>query len=238
MRDQVWAREVDMFTSYVSFVEGLGFHVYPESCGHDLVLVAPDPVPPYCGDLRPGDVIVVEGKLRGSVGVLAQALPPHRCGRTYVGSADWYVVLVPSEPEGFGSVARAAGVVVQTWPHGARRQHLANFMGSLRAPGDWKRLALPSVKVAGITPGAPSPRSVTEWKVAAVKLCLLGKERDLSSAEVGKLRRRFVEAGWLAQAGAGKTATFRLLDAANRPDVIYPEIVEAIAAARSLESAP
>ena len=60
-----------MFAAFVAAHRAAGFAIYPECCGHDLVMVAPDPLLPPTrsysdgwGDLRPGDVVAVEGKLR------------------------------------------------------------------------------------------------------------------------------------------------------------------------------
>ena len=73
-----WRSEAEMFASFVVAVKALGFTCYPESCGHDLVMVAPEVIPPEVSPhVRPGDILVVEGKLVGSVEVLAQSMPPH-----------------------------------------------------------------------------------------------------------------------------------------------------------------
>lgn len=287
IRDVPWSSESAMFASFVDYLRPLGFRIYPESCGHDLVLVAPDvmpklPGPPPMerwpggpvrevwhpsaaggrfawGDIQPGDTIVVEGKLRASNEVLFQALPPCVRGRASRYSdrhdagdrgAHWYAVLVPGADQVYRTIARAVGVVVVSWRNDARpknappdddyrhigarwrlpdRRDAAQFPAALRRSPS-VGLPLPSVEV-DMPAGLPSPRSVTPWKLDAVRACLLGGERDLTTDDLGKMRRLFVDRGWVVQMGRGKSATFRLGAAEDRPDLAYPEIAAAMRAA-------
>ena len=237
-----WKAEAEMFASFVVAVKALGFTCYPESCGHDLVMVAPEVIPPEVSPhVRPGDLLVVEGKLVGSVEVLAQAMPPHvRHAREREmwpsakvrPSAHWYVALVPEVSSDFRDMAWAVGVVPMDWTRHysdrVRLDVLGRLPPSLRIePGELLRL--PELCVE-LTPGQPSPRRVTSWKVAAVRLCLLGRDgRTLTAEQVpSKMRRTFIDRGWLAREGRGNTAVFTLLESETRPDRAYPEIVAAL----------
>ncbi len=241
-----------MFAPFVQAHRDLGFRIYPECCGHDLIMVAPDVLPERrpgapawarsgdFGALQPGDIIAVEGKLRASVEVLRQAMPPEFGHRRHAQLwpmtpkptrfANWYVVLIPSATTDFREIAFAVGItVVTSEPEGAERRYDDSrpiYMEALRHRPEVP-LELPSVCVE-LTPGHPAPRRVTDWKLRAVQLCMLGLERDLTAADVGSLARNFINNGWLTRTGMGKTAVYRLVDVASRPDVAYPEIVAAL----------
>lgn len=240
-----WPTEAAMFESFVAFLRGRGFRVYPECCGHDLIVRAPEALQVRdndsigWGSLRPGDVVAIEGKLRSTVEVLSQALPPHVRYRHDVElwpstrpprkSANWYAVLVPGADLAFREIAAAAGVVVLVWPFEAR------WRGSLVFPSSRRiepavSLALPEVEV-DLSPGQPSPRSITPWKLRAVRACLVGVARGgvLAADDIGDLQRNFARNGWIVRTGGkGKSATYRLLDRDDRPDLVYPEIAAAI----------
>ena len=241
-----------MFAAFVADCRAAGFRIFPECCGFDLVMVAPAVLPGpegTWGGLRPGDVVAIEGKLRASVDVLAQAMPVRR-RRGYWKEApapNWHVVLVPEASHAFLDVAWAVGCCVCVYPmpdpeedapwkrtrdpelrERAKYARIGHYPPSLRID-PVVPLSVPEVEV-DVMPGLPAPRSVTPWKIAAVKLCLLGADgRDLTAAEVGKLARNFTTNRWLRKvAGSGKTAVYRLLHASNRPDVAYPEIATAL----------
>ena len=245
-----WESEAAMLTAFTEIARGMGFRVVPEACGHDLILVAGAELKPpgryqhFPDAVEPGDVIAVEGKLRGSVEVLRQALPPHR--RTWtnaadVAAADFYAVVIPDYDSDFLDVA--TGIDVSVWtmcPASGSEEHWTRRPAELkrfevrhgsRVVGH-PRLDVPTLDVE-MPAGVPAPRKLTPWKIAAVRLCLLGAQRDLTAADfVGTpvSVRSLEDRRWITRvSGRGKSAVFRLADHPGRPDRVYPEIVAAIA---------
>lgn len=238
-----------MFRAFVSEMRACGFRAVPEACGHDLLLVAGERTRDAARgrwsaalDVEPGDVIAVEGKLRPTAAVLRQALPPHRrrdsSGRASP-AADFYAVLVPEWDADFGEVAAALDVCVAVmgaptrWSFGGER------------PPEILRWAFPDrARVVGHPPlpvpdldvdmdaGRPSPRALTPWKIAAVRLCLLGLSRELTEADFasGPVRKRtFVDRDWIRLVRReGRAGVYALTDRETRPDLAYPEIVDAL----------
>jgi hypothetical protein len=188
------------------------------------------------GGLLAGDQIVVEAKLRASMEVLAQVLPSIYERRRDGRGPDFFAVLVPERSTAFRDVAEAVGVAVLTWPNlvpGTAAYRVGRDQPFTLASRHRHYHAGPldlglRVEMAA---GRPGPRSVTPWKVAAVKLCLTGLTRTLHRADFAPPLRLplFLERGWVLAAGRGKTATFALADdCAGRPDRAYPEIVAAL----------
>lgn len=284
MPDPKWASEADMMATFQAEARTWGFRVYPESGGHDLLLQATEatleqlagehrdlahpqsrphashPFRAFHGELEVGDVLVVEGKLRASFEVLSQAMPRGRLAREWVAdesrAADWYVVVVPSAPVGFTTVAEACGVVVveclpeRPGRYGYGREpagvvRVSTVDGALRVAG-YKRIQVPRIEVE-MAAGQPAPRAVTTWKIGAVELCLLAQHRPLTRSDF-KCRRvtpdSMARSGWIECTGRGKAATWtltgrglervepdadgRLFHRPRRPDIEYPEIVEAL----------
>lgn len=231
-----WTSESAMFSAFIQQARHLGFVCFSESCGHDLILQA-GPNLADCREtagLEPGDTIVVEGKLRAGLGVLCQALPPRR--RVFGGDgpcANWYAVLVPKASSEFTEVAGAAGVVVLQLEPGENAWRFWGWDENLRsevlAPLD-----LPPV--VEMPAGLPSPRSITRWKVAAVRLCLEAVEhpnREIPGAAFrrgGVRQQLFLDRGWARVARReGRGNVYELLDGRDdRPDLKYPEITEAV----------
>ena len=230
-----------MFAAFVGLVEPLGLLPYPESCGHDLVLEVSERFPHRGGTadaLEVGDLVAVEGKLRANLHLLAQAAPHDRGYRANLRMAcDFYAVLSPAPCGGdFGDLARMLGIVqIQLSPEaleGRRGWRLPPFLDEHRAFGTRPTLP-PRVQMPA---GSPSPRSITPWKVAAVRLCLRGTGAELRSEDFkaddsrGNVRpRTFVERGWMVpDRREGRAYVYRLVDSPTRPDVAYPEVAAAL----------
>lgn len=222
-----------MCASFQAAATAAGWTVHPETAGHDLVLVAGAAPPP---GWEPGDVVAVEAKLRAGVDVLAQALPPlsRRGWEKTAPAAHGYFVLVPECSLEFRDVAAACGVGVRVWARGAAHlpERVVFLSAELRdpvAPG-LVVLARPVATAAG----APAPRSVTRWKVEAVRLCLRAlahPERLIDRSEfvhVGIDTRLWLRRGWLRPMPGVKPARYQLTEAADRPDLLYPEVVDAV----------
>lgn len=239
---------------------GWGARCYGEHAGHDLVVEITATVMDACrirgprgllvDDMEPGDLIAIEGKLRGTPKVLAQALPPDSA--TAYGTAwsrrvgcDFYCVAVPDYPEGFDDVAAALGIGVfvvapvvpgdskMRWMDPGKPARIDRYIPPRRIVG-LDRPKPPILDVV-ITPGLPSPMPLTGWKVGAVSLCILAQSRPLTRADFkhhGCDTRRFVDAGWMTCAGRGAEARWTLVDPApgNRPDLWYKDVAAAVRA--------
>lgn len=230
-----------MLGAFAARASAGGWTCYPESCGHDLVLVGQ------------GRTVVVEGKQVPSLEVLFQALPPLPDQKNR-DRADFYYVVVPRAPMEFREVAARLGIGVTIQrppdPEGPNRGRWTREPTSddtrcrwapaedLRCVGPGPRLR-PVLLVPGVQAGSPAPRSVTEWKVAAVRLCLRALAgEEIRSRDIQKPLRPslFVERGWLRQVGQeGRQRVYVLGDGPTRPDLVYPEIVAALRDAGPLE---
>ncbi len=240
-----WPSEAAMMAVFQAEAKAWGFRVYPESGGFDLLLEvtaetvervegpgmpSTHPFRRFRGELEVGDVLAIEGKLRGSFEVLCQAMPPSSGRPEWVtdwsAAADWYAVVVPETPAGFEAVAMACGVIVVSClpertdplryrsgpavlPAGVER--MSHVDGSMRVTG-YNRIAVPRVEVE-MAGGHSSPRAVTPWKIGAVELCLIAARRPLTRED---FKRRqvtpvsLVRSGWVACEGRGPTARWSL----------------------------
>lgn len=235
-----WKSEAEMLGSYMQAARAAGFRTVPEACGHDLILVAG----PLCrgGDIVPGDIIAVEGKLRGNLEVLSQARPRSTISEEPTHSADFYVVVVATASPAFRAVADAMRVVVSHWlPDAWTRYDALTFRAPYRQIG-CGRMEVPDLDVV-MEAGMPSPRLLSPWKIGAVTLCRIGAARELLSRDFrahGQRPSMWLDRRWARCVGReGTQHVYRLLDAADRPDRLYPEIAAALAsrAGSAVESA-
>lgn len=231
-----WASEAEMFSAFIHQARRLGFVCFPESCGHDLVLQASAGLVDRreTAGLEPGDTVVVEGKLRAGTDVLQQALPPRRRVFGSEGpSANWYAVLVPKASSEFIEVAAACGIVVLQLEPSENAWRFWGWDENLRSE---VLVPLELPPEVGMLAGLPSPRSITRWKVAAVRLCLEAVEhpnREICGASFrrgGVRQQLFLDRGWARIARReGRGNVYELLDGKeDRPDLKYPEVAEAI----------
>jgi hypothetical protein len=228
-----------------------GFRVFPESGGFDLLLEVTEatvervndprwlgsdlreyhPFSGFRGELEVGDVIAVEGKLRGTFEVLCQAMPKGRLTREWTTdksrAADWYAVVIPAGPPGFEAVAEACGILViecplerpdraslyrkapPPLPAGVTR--VSHVHGALRVTG-YNRIQVPRLEVE-MAAGQPAPRQITTWKIGAVELCLIAQHRPLTRKDFDTRRvsaASLVRNGWVECTGRGPTARWSL----------------------------
>jgi len=165
-----------------------GWVVYPETSGWDLVLLwpeSPEPDPgrvPRVGkvDAAPGTTVGIEAKRRANVEVLAQCIDDvRRMGRRRTPSGpDFRGVLVPESTRKYRLVTMQLGICVYTMP-----DYSGEVRGPVRCPPEaerWepnKRLWLPPVVPTTTGGGRPAPRSLTQWRVKALRLCALLRDR-------------------------------------------------------------
>ena len=185
--------EVHLCERVRDWLERLGFDVYPEVGGWDLVATTAEPrrIEKYSGRVvRPGEQVGFHAKLRASCQVLAQAIPPPSDGLGYR-YPRWPYVVAPSPGVGFRIVARHLGIgVVDAAPERARRRRRRTVSGALvvdpevvvdpgYAPGPKSlQLDLPPIASRAIVAGAPSPRSLSKWRIGALRFLIWARRRE------------------------------------------------------------
>lgn len=214
----MFGTEAELCEPLVKLARDSGYEVHAEVSNWDLLIVCRQ-TGMQCG---------VQAKLRPSVDVLAQAL-----GHEKSPGPDLHAVLVPFSSPAFAAVADHLRVHVF---RGVYLEHVSLpriFESAFR----WthkRREWIPEVEV--ITPaGVPSPRSITRWKLAAVKLCMLARERGyVTPADMRELK--LSRHWWFsAQFGpmlvsGGERGKYVLRDPLNEnvPDLRWPEITRAL----------
>jgi len=240
--EKKWASEAEMLQDFMEHRRAEGWSCYPESCGHDLILVCPPRTGLREGEgPRAGDTVAIEGKLRGTMGLLRQAIPPWRrgFGDRKKPVADWYCVVVGQRvSRDFRELANVLGVMLHTHPPrddwgGHQRPRWPwwpKWEDRDRAPTI--RLRLEPILAVEMRPGLPAPRRVTDWKIRAVTACLaLRSGPPQTSAEIGPaLARSLRTRGWIEPVGKkGRGNLWGISDAPDTPDLKYPEIAAALA---------
>ncbi len=169
------------------FIEALGdeWQVYPETEGWDMLLVLTRDIPSsHFGHthLPAGTQVGIEAKLCGNVKVLVQALPSRYAEVMDLPGPDYRAVLVPKCSGEFSELASYLGIVVLTekpsWdgePHRNARELSDILLRSNAFPAS-ERHPLPEV-IPDSIPGSPSPVTVSAWKLKAIKLCILLRDR-------------------------------------------------------------
>jgi hypothetical protein len=208
----------------------------------------------------PGDQIGIQGKLKGNVEVLCQAMPrvfgalmpgePDKLGKI---GPHYYAALVPAAIPEFYSLAYRLGVIVlaafERDRHGAIRLDeygLSSWEGRRRSRIHGARRFVhpepcwvPAVEVQ-IKAGCKGPQRLTPWKMGAVKLCLRAElngfltTKDFAAENISM--SRWLQSGWIRPGDfvvvEGKRLKQYLLS--DSPDVPHrknPEVVEALEAA-------
>jgi hypothetical protein len=183
------------------WAEGLGFAVYPEVRGWDLVLVAPEDRAIGRLDVAPGEQVGIHAKLRANCDVLAQALPP-TTGGPY---PQHPFVAAPIAGQGFRAIASRLGIgVIATAQRPRRRRWGQPEAGgpvvlerpSVQRGAPHPPLPLPPVASRAIVAGAPSPRVLSEWRVKALRFLACARGRatfTVATLEAFGLGRSWVD---------------------------------------------
>jgi hypothetical protein len=225
-----WSSEAEMCSAFMVELRARGCRVFPEFVGWDMVV-----------ELPMGCLVGIEAKLRPNVKVLAQAVRGD--------AVDVHAVLVPRANQDFQVVAAHVQLLVlQTDSKytngtgaflGARAAWLVREEphfdeALLRRPR--KRAELPPGEPLHAIAGAPAPLRITDWKLAAVKLCLLAEAQgghilstDFEAAKVDMkiwLRRGWLEFWAEEKRGRKKIRSYRLAAGNGVPHRAYPDIVD------------
>lgn len=229
-------RRVDPFKSeaalcaaFMETARAQGLEVYPETSGWDMLVVDPGT----------GEQAGIEAKKRANVDVLYQAL-----GSEHQAGPEVHAVLVPSASQAFARVAYELRIVsIQGWifDEETRRSQRSYTRAPVvrdilfdRTPR-WVHPGpawVPEVQV-DLVAGAPSPRSLTPWKMAAVRMALRLRETGTVT------RREILDAGmgwalwrdrWLEPTGEvrNRSTLYRARPDAALPDVLYPAVAQAL----------
>lgn len=184
--------EVDLCERVRDWLERCGFEVYPEVAGWDLIAVR----------LAPGQLAVrgrdrtvlaleqvgIHAKLRANCDVLAQAMrdDDHRRYPAHP------FVAVPRPGQAFVRVARQLGLGVIDSDGRKRRpawKTRADPAGAVdpvavawpQAHGN-PQLVLPPIASRVIVAGAPSPRSLSPWRVKALRFLIWARQQESFAA--------------------------------------------------------
>lgn len=229
--------EADLCTLLSERAREQGWHVHPEIPGHDLLLVATPEVKTV--NARAGDQIGVQAKLRPNFEVLTQAMP-----RTWGNKGPhFHAVLVPVASKEFDQVATRCGIVVMEATRRVWSQN-ENCWVRTRGIGHELRYLPPSMRhyydsmewhpeVEILVPaGVKSPRTVTPWKVNAVRFCLEAVERGFITTDdfrkAGLSMTVWRQKNWIEPTGdrIGRSMKYRLVLENNPPHLAWPEIAE------------
>ncbi len=252
-----WPSEEAMCDRLKTCLEREGWAVYPETHGFDIFAVygGDDAGDDYSG-LRHGDTMRVEAKMRPTFKLLEQVLGSYGYVVDETGKkryrfrgVHWRAVLIPQLVPGFEAVVRALDIMpmtcarycyealawVQKDPTPATRDFPAWARHEPKEP-----LLAPKLKV-DMPAGVPCPRTVTPWKVAAVKMMLrlrAGEQvtsTDFAAVKLNHSELRcatFRQHGWLDDTGKrdGRFHIWKLGEnpTTTPPDLKYPEIVAAV----------
>lgn len=197
--------EVELCERVREWAERIGFVVYPEVDGWDLVLVPEKAVRlDMTHDVDPGHQVGVHAKLRANCDVLAQAMPRRRHRRPHIP-----LVAVPRPGPGFREVARALGIgVIDTEParryrwqktNPGRHQHDPVVCGWPVKVGTDSPLVLPPIASLAIQAGSPSPRVLSDWRVKAIRF--VAWARAEGSFTIADLERQGIGRHWAERWG-------------------------------------
>lgn len=237
-RKRKFESEANLCEHFVDHAKSEGWIVYPETAGFDMLLVATEETInarrySHVG-LQVGDQLGVEAKMSANVTVLAQSLP-YRNGPG--NGPDFHVVLIPSCNHDFVKVAARLGILVA----------MAYYRGTYsdRVTIEWPTFGLfartlyenqcwtPDVPVETAA-GVPSPRSISKWKIDAVRFCLLAEKKEFvlsqDFADAGLSGSTFVNRKWFVPIGKiGRLTKYGINPASTTiPHMKYPEISRAV----------
>lgn len=252
-----YASEAELCGHVREAAEIMGFDVYPEAGGADLLMVAKRDISARWSTCRNGadqraeilrgDVILVEAKLRACPEVLAQARwlnsrDPQWHAKIGRPEPNYRAIAVPTASVAWLEISQCLNIaVLETYffNHAKREwqrrspETIYQALSAIDRRDPDVRIEPPPIKVE--TPaGVPCPRRFSTWKLNAVRLALRLRAGELMTS------KQIKEAGismshardWVIDSGTrdGRFHVYRLHpDPLGRlPDERYPEIVEAL----------
>lgn len=244
--------ESDLCKEFKEWLRSRGFVVYPEVSDWDLVAVRDAERQFNIGEgvdifhvktsnlgatqlaWKPDTQIGIQAKLQANIDVLYQAAVARVMGPRL------RTVLVRRADGRFIGVARALGLSVAVREYRSHRwsrvsewrQHPNGFLVyNSQKVWDTKQLWLPPV-TTDLPAGTPSPIQLTEWRVKALKLCRIGRDKGYLTSKdfktAGVDMKRWVTCDWMRDTGEKVEGlkTYRLTETA--PDIGWEEISEQI----------
>lgn len=238
--------EVELCDRLRDWAERLGFEVYPEVAGWDLVLVTAAPRTLGKGihavEVAPGEQVGIHAKLRANCEVLAQAVP----GDFASHGPTWPMVAAPLTGNSFCFIASRLGIgVIEASPPVPGSRGEPRVVEEPRRSKAETVLHLPPVASRVIVAGAPSPRQLSTWRVKALRFLAFARASAGQRFAASDVKRHGLSISWVERWGIpvdwgtemrrGKPTRvriYRLTDNAERlPDWGYRDVAAEIAAA-------
>lgn len=226
-----------MCAEFQRIMKDRGWRVFPETSGFDILLVATGGArwhSTWDQVMNEGLQVGVEAKLRPNIKVLYQSLPMRQGQRS---GPDFHMVLTPTHSSEFVMVAARLGILVASITpemrfrreRDLRMPPLFPFARCLYEEPCW----VPGVEVE-MSAGAASPRTLSPWKLKAVRFCIEAEKRDFVTAsdfaEAGLSASLFVRQRWFVACGKiGRFNRYQLNAAStDAPHRRFPEVAAAI----------
>ena len=206
-------KESELCAEFRTAAESDGWIVYPEVEGWDLVLVwsGEAPVPQGAYAVQEGDQVAVEAKLRANVQALRQAAT--RSTHAGYGRPNFRAVLAPNVGEDFKAVAAMLGVGTYSLRHCGpwvrKRNRYSHDMERkiVAAPhareASKNRIWLPPIVSSGPA-GEACPRSLTPWRVMALRMMVLIRTRWVTRLDfkaIGISPQLWTQSNWIIPVG-------------------------------------
>ena len=211
-----YSNEAELCERFAAVAREDGWKVYAETGGWDVLLVGPD-----------GVQAGVQAKMRANLDVVSQALDPPEA----FDGPDYHCVLVPKRSRPLIAVCAPLRIVSLD---GSSRQAMRlrtewrqHFRWTHRGPV-WVPPFEPDVPA-----GVPAPRQVTRWKIAAIRVCLVLRDRGYVTSK--DFREQGIHPSlwvgrWIEDSGRreGRFKRYVAKPGARRPDEDHPDIAAKI----------
>ena len=218
--------EAELCAEFMAWARSKGHRCYPEWAGWDILLVRED-----------GTQVGIEAKTRANVTVLRQALSPRLERR----GPHYHAVLVPLASQDFKDIARELQLRVLEWTPKPSWPGQPIRRPTIPRPNDhsgWShpsRPDLPPVEELEKPAGVPSPGGLTDWKLKAIRLCILLERQGYVTTKDFKaleLSPTFWVDRWIRWDGTKLGRLHRYVAIENprdpRPDTQHPEATAAL----------
>lgn len=218
--------ESELCNVLIKYARSTGWKVYTETSGWDLLLVK---------DIQIG----IQAKLKDNIKVLVQTMPSSHDEA----GPNVRAILVPRASKEFKIITNALGLfviegLVQIRGKLGRKYWSKEIKTNLDKYNKKyithpKKLCwTPDIEI-NVPAGVKSPRSITEWKIKAIKMCYkLQKKGYLTSKDFqeAELSITIWKIKWLIDCGEkdGKLTKYVKNPRAILPDELYPEITKAL----------